>query len=455
MKSTRNRIVALAAVIGLALVAFPGEGSAADIHMTATQGWISTPDGADLYMWSFTSTGSFRYPGSTIDVTAGEAVRVQLTNDLPDLNGDGRVDPVSMVFAGMDDVQFCHPTADVTSCTSTPDTDLTGEWAPVNPDYATASGDKGSLRSFAPEATPLHDVVYYFTPSRPGTFEYYSGTLPQKHLDMGLSGAMIVRPAGVTNQAYNETGTGYDHEFLQVYTSVDPVQHARVARGEEYLNTQWNPEYWFINGRSFPDTIAPDGVSYLPNQPNGALITLLPSEHVLMRLVNLGRHLKPMHHHGNSAMVVGLDGEPMSSGVIADGATAASADLAVERYTPIVNPGETVDTIFTWSLLPVTGMGWDVLGTEDASGNVIDPIPVAVEPTQDNPTEYLAYGETYSGSPYLGKKGALNPADEAVNINMTGEMYVPFHSHHEYELQNQNEGPGGALTLIAIMPPAP
>lgn len=447
MNNTLGRLVALFAVVGLVMAAQARDASAADesnvqVTMTALEGWISAPDGADLYMWSFTDNGTFRYPGSPIDVDAGDVVRVRLINDLPDLNGDGLADPVSMVFTGMDDVKSCRLPADCSDSLN---------YLPVLPAYETANSEREGLRSFAPEATNTNgvsaDVWYEFTADRPGTYQYYSGTFPQKHIDMGLGGALVVRPSAA-NQAYGVSGTGYDNEFLQVYTEVDPTQHARVARGQDYRNSIFRPEYWFINGRSFPDTIAPDNVGYLPSQPDGALILLNANEHVLMRLVTLGRDLHPMHHHGNSAMVVGLDGEPMS----ADGLV---ADLAVERYTPVVNPGETVDTIFTWTKLDPADFGWDTEGALDGSGNVANPVPVPVLPTMDNPNEFLAYGETYSGSPYLGKKGALNPADEAINVNVAGEYYVPFHSHHEIELQNQGEGPGGMLTLIAVFPPLP
>jgi hypothetical protein len=38
----------------------------------------------------------------------------------------------------------------------------------------------------------------------------------------------------------------------------------------------YTPRYWLYNGRSFPDTIAPNGAGWLPDQPYGSLIYIHP-----------------------------------------------------------------------------------------------------------------------------------------------------------------------------------
>lgn len=429
MRGNLHRLLATAGITTcLALMGGVGAAHAASFNLTATEGRISTPDGGDIYMWGFAYTGeSFRYPGPVLDVPKNDVVEVTLTNALPDPPGPKTVDPVSIVFPGQEGVAFCKP--DQVDCTDALN------WAPVEPHYTAANGDKGSLRSFAPEALPGDRVMYRFTAAHPGTYQYHSGTKPAKHVDMGLFGALIVR-SGTLGQAYDVAGTDYDKEYLQIQSALDPDQHSRVERGLDYQASIYRPQYWFINGRSFPDTLSGDNAGYLPHQPMGGLIQLYPGERVLLRLITTSNEPYPMHHHGASATVIALNGRPLGNG-------------SVERYTPVVNPGQTVDTIYHWILLDPADAGWDMTGNDPNA-----PVPVNVLPNIDNPNIYFSYGETYSGSPYLGKQGLLSPGDAAININMHGEMYVPFHSHHEHHLQNQDEGPGGMLTLIMICDPA-
>src|SRR3990170_4032248 len=52
----------------------------------------------------------------------------------------------------------------------------------------------GVLTSLTNVAPPGESVTYRFTASEPGTYIYESGTEPDKQMQMGLVGALIVRP---------------------------------------------------------------------------------------------------------------------------------------------------------------------------------------------------------------------------------------------------------------------
>ncbi|MFQ5509090.1 MAG: hypothetical protein ACE5FN_07115 [Leptospirillia bacterium] len=435
----RGVIKKLLAVVGLTALPFLGLAApahAAVFDLSAESGTISAPDGAQLYMWGFTTAGGdFRYPGPVLTVNEGEVVTVNLTNNLPDTDGAGpnAADPVSMLFTGQENVQISR--------------DGGATWNPVLPAFQT-DGERGSLRSMSSDALPGETVSYKFTATHPGTFSYYSGTMPHKHVDMGLIGALVVRPTtwqtgdpAMPYRAYNTTGSEYQYEVIQLYSAVDPSQHARVQRGLPYQHLAYLPEYWFINGRSFPDTLAGNNVGYLTSQPMGALIAMYPGERILMRLVTFDQDLHPLHSHGNHAFVVGRNGRPLSSDGI-------NGDLVIEEYTQVIHPGDSQDSIFTWDA-PNEDFGFDIYGLDPAA-----PSPVDVLPLDNAPNTRLMWGELYSGSPYLGQSADLPPGDAAVNMNQMGEMYVPFHTHHEIELQNQGEGPGGMLTLIMICDPA-
>jgi len=422
--------------VALAMAVMAGGGQPASAatrtyHLQAKAGYISTADGAQIYMWGFAdaATGAFRYPGPTIDVMAGDLVVVTLTNLLPDPDGSGPLtaEPVSLVFFGQDGV--------------------------TTPQYQTV-GQRGTLRSLAAEALPGGPVVTYtFTATNPGTYYYQSGTNLHKHIDMGLIGGMIVRPAA-PNQAYDTTDSAYDKENLLLMSALDAYQHKRVEQGLPYLATSYLATNWFLNGRSYPDTILPDNVSHLPAQPLSAMVELVAGQHVLFRMVTLDRDMHPFHHHGNHATVVGHNGVPLRSVP-----TSTTSDLAVDRFTQSIFPGETYDALYTW-----TGedLGWDIYGhpvldnppgtlrpNESLLGHNA-PLPVVVAPQANDPNQSLVFGELYSGSPFLGPKGEL-PVGHT-SFNAMGEHYMMFHSHHEHELQNGDEGPGGLMTHIMIKP---
>lgn len=410
---------------------------AATFNLLATNGYISTPDGGQTYVWGFAGGGLLQYPGPIIEVTEGEEVVVILTNNLPDPDGAGPLsaDPVSLVFFGQEGVSNSDPVYEVV-------------------------GDKSTLRSLAAEAAPGGgSVTYTFTAKRAGTYYYQSGTYPHKQIDMGLVGGMIVRPAGYNSdsnkRAYSTDDSAYDREYLLMLSAIDPVQHDRVEVGLPYQASSYLPAYWFINGRSFPDTIAGDGASYLPHQPMGSLVQMYPGERILFRMVTLDRDVHPFHHHGNHATVIAHNGRLLQSDP-----AAVLADLAVDRFTQSIHAGETFDAIYTWV---GRDLGWDVYGhlagatlkpQESPTGHgeslpVFFPDSTTTGTDPIDPTIGLKYGEFYSGSPFLGQKGEL-PSTHT-SFNQHGEHYMMFHSHHEVELQNFDEGPGGILTQIMIL----
>ena len=423
--------VFMVALAGLGFFGLMGSAAAATrtFNLQATSGYISTPDGGQIYMWGFADqAGGFRYPGPVIDVNEGDQVVVNLTNNLPDPDGAGplRAEPVSMLFFGQDGVSN------------------------EIPQYETV-GQKGSLRSLAAEALPGGSVTYTFTASKPGTYYYQSGTNIHKQINMGLIGGLIIRPA-TANQAYETSDSTYDREFLLLLSAVDYYQHRRVENGLEYQASSYLPTYWFINGRAFPDTILPDNLSYLPAQPMSSMVFMYPGERLLFRMVTLDSDMHPFHHHGNHANVIAENGRLLRSS-----SAETISDLARERFTQSIWSGQTVDAIYTWE---GTDLGWDIYGHTGADPlkpleSVLghdEPFPV-INPLDHDETDtspVMGIGELYSGSPFLGKMGVF-PSDHT-SFNQVGEHYMMFHSHHEVEIQNFDEGPGGMMTHIMILP---
>src|SRR3990172_502612 len=203
-------------------------------NLRATTGRISTPDGGSVFMWGFAKNpGAFQMPGPILCVTQGSTVTVNLQNDLSE--------PVSIVFPGQTAV-------------------------------SSSGGSAGLLAQEA--AASGGSVSYTFVANEPGTYLYESGTSPHKQVQMGLYGALVVRPTMGASYAYNDAATQFDpaREYLLLMHDMVPDLHRAVERNEPYDITTKHDRYWTINGRSFPDTIAADGVAYLPSQPYGALV---------------------------------------------------------------------------------------------------------------------------------------------------------------------------------------
>jgi len=431
-------LLALTAVAALTLAPHPAQAGTFDgviegltgttFNLTASVGYISTPDGNSIYTWGY-GASTMQYPGPTLIVDEGDTVTVNLTNNL-DV-------PVSIVF-------------------------------PAQPSEAVVTtGAPGLLTR---EALPGGGVSYTFTAANPGTYLYHSGTEPDLQVEMGLFGAIIVRPStfGTVKDAYGHSSAvdDYDREYLFLFSEMDPRIHELVEQGRiEWVDTseRYEPLYWFINGRSSPDLLDMENVAWLPHQPYNCLPIMRAGERLLMREIGAGKQLHPLHQHGNHAQQLARDGRLL----LDDDGNIIGPLFATES----VVPGQTADFVFEWT---GRGLGWDAYGTgpeyphsctpTDVSMSSCDtnpddchdpvsfewcpdhgvPIPVTL-PNQQN----IAFGGFWSGSPYLGHLGSLPPGEGG--LNPWGGFTFPWHSHAEKELLNNDIFPGGALTFVVVV----
>ena len=371
----------------------------ATFNLTANTGYIETPDGNSVFMWSYANAdapdnGHFQSPGPVLCVNQGQTVTVHLHNTLPEAT--------SIVFPGQQEV--------------------------------TASG--GSVGLLAREAPNTGDVTYTFTASAPGTYLYESGSDIAKQIEMGLYGALVVRPSAAscpvvagTDCAYGAT-TRFDakREFLLLLNEIDPDLHHAVEVGgtAAYDVNALHNRYFAINGREFPDTIQDNGTALLPNQPYGALVRLQPNtatntQPALIRMLNAGALNHPFHPHGNHTRQIAQDGRALAP---------------TEHFAETIGSGQTLDYL----------LRWDDQDNWNPNSNQL-PVP---QPNYRN----LVFkdGNTfYSGSPYLGYKGTLPTG--TVSQNVCGEWYFPLHSHALNEFTNFDQGFGGMGTLLRVDPP--
>lgn len=401
-----------------------------NFSLTASADYISMPDGASIYAWGYGIGGLMQLPGPTLIVTAGQTVTVQLRNNLPAAAGN-----VSILFPGFQVV---------------------------------ASGGVPGL--LTREARPGGTVTYVFVASQPGTYLYHSGTRPDMQVEMGLYGALIVRPSGSSfaNCAYANAATCFDREYLFLLSELDfnfhrAVESAASGLGPITVPTEpYLPVYWMINGRGAPDTMGMSGTSQLPHQPYNCMPRMHPGERILLRVLGAGRQMHPFHTHGNFLQVLARDARLLVS------PTDATKLAGPVLFTIPSIPGETVDAIFQW-----TGkdLGWDIYGhtaandppcrdangdgydDDDAGGNKWEwcadhtkPIPVTLPNIN-----VVEIGESYSGSPFLGALGSLPPG--GLRLNQSGAYTFMWHSHAEREMTNNDVFPGGMMTMLIIEAP--
>jgi hypothetical protein len=383
---TRSVIARLVVVtVGVALLlagkaqaAVPGmtsTGTSGAFHLVAAEGYISQPDGSMIYSWGYGcatgstptfvpySNGAFcpimQIPGPTLIVTENVQFTVTLTNHLPVAAGS-----TSILFSGLELVSV-------------------------------SGGVPGLLTQ---EATPNGGTVTYtLVAHAPGTHAYYSGTQADLQIEMGLYGAVVVRPGvppstcaalgsdtaqrlgrgnpGVEYRlapsAFDHAATCYDREYLTQWMELDSRIHRQAETQLKAIAScpasssspcpttldvrtePYHPQYFLINGRSMPDNMDPSYAPNYPNQPYGANPHMHPGDLVLVRVVGQGHWQHPFHEHGNHVRILARDGNL----ILSETDTAKLAGRM--EFNTDTTPGQAFDGIFYWS---GKGLGWDIFG---------------------------------------------------------------------------------------------
>ncbi|MGZ4744090.1 MAG: multicopper oxidase domain-containing protein [Oryzihumus sp.] len=206
-------------------------------------------------------------------------------------------------------------------------------------------------------AVPIgRDLSYFYRPHDAGTYMYHCHFEDVEHVQMGMTGMVFVRPqqnrhpvAGDpvgSKYAYNDGdgSTRYDREFAFMITELWSAAHYRDAHIQVSDWTDFDPSFWLLNGRAWPDTTAANGnpnstaAGRLQYQPISSLIRCNAGERVLLRLSSLG--------YQNHAMAV----DNIDLQVIAKDASLLKGRDGTTNYlttnTVDVGPGESRDVIF-------------------------------------------------------------------------------------------------------------
>jgi len=280
---------------------------ARDLWATSSNASFPGPEGAvSVPVWGYSPTpGQCQVPGPLLEAMQGDTLQVTLHNTLPE--------PVSLIWPG----QAVRP-------------------VPVK-------DTNGRFVSFHRHALPGGTFIYTVNATRPGTFRYESGSNPAVQVQMGLSGPLIVRPAGFSpsdpaqRTAYGpDTGSDFDAELLLVLGEVDSRLHTAAASGSAVDLRAFAPDWWVVGGRAYPDTVAPDAPGGV--QPLSSALTVQAGRRLLIRCINSGFQTHALYLGGLAGRVIAEDGYPLMSPTL---------DATYSRHTLTVAPGQSFDIILT------------------------------------------------------------------------------------------------------------
>ena len=187
-------------------------------------------------------------------------------------------------------------------------------------------GNDGVPQTSEKPISPGNERTYTFTPKTTGTNFYHCHVQPKAHVLMGLQGMFIVEEERENNtlQTLN-IGNGkvrhpskssqnqYDSEYDLQYQGIDKELHSIInlsndprivskAMNRGYDVTEREPDYFVLNGKSFPYTI------------RESMIIAKPNESIKLRLLNGGAEDIALHTHGHKGTITHYDGVEAPTG---------------------------------------------------------------------------------------------------------------------------------------------
>jgi FtsP/CotA-like multicopper oxidase with cupredoxin domain len=241
------------------------------------------------------------------------------------------------------------------------------------------------------------EFTYAWRVREPGTYMYHCHVEDVEHVHLGMTGMVFVNPLQNGNMALYPSGkyvyndgdgsTGFDREFSMLLTEIWASAHWAFAHVQLPNWDEYKADFYLLNGRVYPDTIAPNGsiefgspvhdnqgnliptpgYEHLLYQPVSSLVRCNAGEKVLLRFANLGFTKQNMTLSGIKMRIVGKDATLLRG--------RNNEDLSFDTDGIYIGVGESYDAI-------VTAPAFDPANvTTDASGDY---------------NKYLLYNRNYS-----------------------------------------------------------
>ena len=167
---------------------------------------------------------------------------------------------------------------------------------------------------------PMARHTYSFVAPHAGTYHYHCHVDTVLHYEMGMHGAVIVRPPdGSTNRAWNG-GPSFDEEVLWQLSTIDPAWHGLTRSGPG--TARHRPKAFLLNGR---ETTAARNDPY-------SRVVFRRGQKAYLRIINAGYQWARVDLGGLGFEIVASDGRPMRKVL-----SASSLELGPgERYDVLI-----------------------------------------------------------------------------------------------------------------------
>ena len=409
-------------------------------------GGVPAPTGGSITAAEQPLAGNAQFPAPAIWATTRDVVEIRLKNLGVNANPEAPNDPHSIHLHGLD-------------------VDAANDGVPET--------SVGAVPANSTDPGAGNVVVYMFAPKYPGTYMYHCHQEADIHVQMGMYGALVVYnqndPAALTGpgtgRGGNLYGWTYDQDYVMLLSEFDTRQHddeEGTYEPQSWDPDEWNPvdydpQYWFINGLSFPNTVHvntpgfswADWIQAYPNYD--PLITGSvtqggtrgqPGNKILIRMINMGFETQPMHMHGFHGKVLGSDQRAWSWAQPLGPNTAFGTGL--EKNTITIGSGETYEWLIDMGQQKVTS-------TYPGAGSVPpSTFPGGTQSRYDLTTN-LPVSNGVIAQP--GIPGYIpGPVVSGTALGPGTSQFFPFHNHDDYKATNNGAYPGGMFTMIVPLP---
>jgi len=242
--------MATAALATTGLITWIPRAHAATISKTfyITDGFITQPDGVNIYFKGFSSTqGVLNVPGEQMVVQEGDTVNIRIVNTL------GRRHYFTIDGLGVNTIRI----------------------------------DPGASRTLS------------FTANKAGSYFYHDPSNAPYNRLAGLHGGFAVMPKDRDDEVYDGSPR-FMQQYFWLFHDIDPVWHNAIRYGNT-PNTQYVPRYFTLNGLSGRPPGAPGAMDPSIDSmvdPRSALHGHI-GDRTLVRVLNAGLCQQSVHCHGN------------------------------------------------------------------------------------------------------------------------------------------------------------
>lgn len=143
------------------------------------------------------------------------------------------------------------------------------------------------LLETSPAVAPGASATYTLKPTAAGSYFYTDNLNGQLGRAMGLAGPLVVLPRGTANSIF-ANGIPFTKQYTLLLGDLDSRLNTAIAAGGTFDMATYEPNYFFINGLSYP----------LTTSDPSTFLNMTLNESVAIRFINAGLIYYPMHFHG-------------------------------------------------------------------------------------------------------------------------------------------------------------